>query len=108
LILTGARLREILDTQREHVDIERGVIFLADSKTGRKPDYLTAAAVEVPSGLSRIEGKSNALNVKSIGSFMSFLTSRGMKSLCSNRRSRDNTRGSFEGSETHFGTAGSR
>jgi integrase len=56
LILTGARLREILDAQWEHVDIERGVIFLADSKTGRKPVYLSAAALEVLSGLSRIEG----------------------------------------------------
>jgi integrase len=28
LILTGAHLREILDAQWQHVDIERGVIFL--------------------------------------------------------------------------------
>lgn len=56
LILTGARLREILDAQWEHVDIERGVIFLADSKTGRKPVYLSAAALEVLAGLPRIEG----------------------------------------------------
>ena len=44
LILTGARLREILDAHWENVDLERGVIFLADSKTGRKPVYLSAAA----------------------------------------------------------------
>ena len=47
LILTGARLREILDAQWQHVDLERGVIFLADSKTGRKPVYLSAAAQSV-------------------------------------------------------------
>ena len=37
LILTGARLREILDAQWQHVDLERGVIFLPELKTGRKP-----------------------------------------------------------------------
>jgi integrase len=57
LILTGARLREILHARWEHVDIERGVIFLVDSKTGRKPVYLSAAALEVLAGLPRIEGK---------------------------------------------------
>ncbi|MGH6837277.1 MAG: tyrosine-type recombinase/integrase [Methylocella sp.] len=56
LILTGARLREILDAKWQHVDIERGVIFLADSKTGRKPVYLSAAALEVLAGLPRIAG----------------------------------------------------
>ena len=56
VILTGARFREILHTKWEHVDIERGVIFLPDSKTGRKPVYLSAAALEVLAGLPRIEG----------------------------------------------------
>jgi integrase len=56
LILTGARLREILHARWEHVDIDRGVIFLVDSKTGRKPVYLSAAALEVLAGLARIEG----------------------------------------------------
>jgi integrase len=56
LILTGARLREILDAQWPHVDIECGVIFLPDSKSGKKPVYLSAAALEVLAGLSRIQG----------------------------------------------------
>jgi integrase len=56
LILTGARLREILDAKWEHVDFERGILFLPDSKTGRKPLYLNAPALEVLSGLPRIEG----------------------------------------------------
>jgi integrase len=56
LILTGARLREILDAHWQRVDFERGVIFLADSKTGRKTLYLSAAAVEVLSSVPRIEG----------------------------------------------------
>lgn len=56
LILTGARLREILHAQWEHVDFERGVIFLPDSKTGAKPIYLSAAAQSVLNCLPRIEG----------------------------------------------------
>ena len=56
LILTGARLREILDAQWSQVDLERGVIFLADSKTGKKPIYLSAAAQAVLAALPRIEG----------------------------------------------------
>lgn len=56
LILTGARLREILDARWSQVDLGRGVIFLADSKTGRKPIYLSAAAQAVLVGLPRIEG----------------------------------------------------
>jgi integrase len=56
LILTGARLREILDARWSEVDMERGVIFLSDSKTGRKPIYLSAAAQEVLALLPRVEG----------------------------------------------------
>lgn len=56
LILTGARLREILDAKWSQVDIERGIIFLADSKTGKKPLYLSAAAQAVLANLARIEG----------------------------------------------------
>src|SRR5208283_5991191 len=56
LILTGARLREILDARWSQVDFERGILFLADSKTGRKPVYLSAAAQAVLASLPRIEG----------------------------------------------------
>ena len=56
LILTGARLREILDAQWSQVDLERGILFLADSKTGKKPIYLSAAAQAVLATLPRIEG----------------------------------------------------
>jgi len=56
LILTGARLREILHARWEHVDFERGVIFLPDSKTGKKPIYLSAAALAVLSTLPHLEG----------------------------------------------------
>ena len=56
LILTGARLREILDAKWQHVDIDRGVIFLPDSKTGTKPVYLSAAALLVLASLPRVTG----------------------------------------------------
>jgi integrase len=54
LILTGARLREILHAKWENVDAERGMIFLPDSKTGRKPLYLNEAALAVLDDLPRL------------------------------------------------------
>ena len=36
LIFTGARLGEILNLRWEEVDLEKGVLVLPDSKTGRK------------------------------------------------------------------------
>jgi integrase len=56
LILTGARLREILHAQWESVDFERGILFLRDSKTGRKPIYLGSATLAILTGLPRIKG----------------------------------------------------
>src|ERR1700722_14572065 len=44
LILTGCRLREILNLRWAEADIERGLLFLPDSKTGRKTVVLSAAA----------------------------------------------------------------
>ena len=45
LIFTGARLREILNLRWSEIDIERGLIFLADSKTGRKTIVLGSPAI---------------------------------------------------------------
>jgi len=56
LILTGARLREILHVKWDEVDLERGVILLSASKTGKKTIYLSAAALEILAGLPRIVG----------------------------------------------------
>jgi integrase len=56
LLFTGARLREILGAQWSQVDLERGVLFLPRSKTGRKPVYLSAAAQAVLVSLPHIEG----------------------------------------------------
>ncbi|MEZ5930182.1 MAG: integrase arm-type DNA-binding domain-containing protein, partial [Parvularculaceae bacterium] len=44
LIFTGARLREILHLEWEHVDLERGLLMLPDSKTGKKTIVLNAPA----------------------------------------------------------------
>ncbi len=56
LILTGARLREILHARWENVDPERGILFLPDSKTGRKPVYLGTATLGILATLPRVEG----------------------------------------------------
>ena len=54
LILTGARLNEILTAEWSQIDFERGILFLDDSKTGRKPVYLSAAALQVLSSLPKL------------------------------------------------------
>jgi integrase len=61
LVLTGARLREILHAKWEQIDLERGLIFLADSKTGKKPLYLSAAAQKVLADVPRIEGNPHVI-----------------------------------------------
>jgi|SRR5262245_30702383 len=54
LMFTGCRLREILHLRWEHVDLERGLLFLPDSKSGRKTVILNAPALAVLGGLERI------------------------------------------------------
>jgi integrase len=54
LILTGARLREILTAKWDYVDWERGIMLLPDSKTGKKAIYLSAAALTVLKGIPRV------------------------------------------------------
>jgi integrase len=56
LILTGARLREVLHAQWSQLDIQRGALFLPDSKSGAKPIYLNAAALSVLASLPRLHG----------------------------------------------------
>lgn len=53
LILTGARLNEILTLEWAHVDIDRRILFLPDSKTGKKALHLNNAAIEVLNALPR-------------------------------------------------------
>lgn len=54
LIFTGARLREILHLKWAHVDFERGLLLLPDSKTGRKAIVLNAPALAILADLPRL------------------------------------------------------
>jgi len=54
LMLTGCRLREILNLRWSEVDLDRGFLFLPDSKTGRKTVVLSAAAIDVINALPRV------------------------------------------------------
>jgi integrase len=56
LLLTGARRSEITELRRTSVDLERGALFLADSKTGPKSIHLNAPAAAVLAGLPRVAG----------------------------------------------------
>ncbi|MBL1255965.1 site-specific integrase [Methylocystis sp. Sn-Cys] len=53
LLFSGARLREILHLRWENVDLERGMLFLPDSKTGRKTIVLGAPAITILASLNR-------------------------------------------------------
>jgi integrase len=54
LLFTGCRLREILNLQWEYVDLERGLLFLPDSKSGRKTVILNAPSLSVLAGLELV------------------------------------------------------
>ena len=53
IILTGARLREILHLKWAEIDLDRGVLNLSKSKTGAKTIYLNEAAVAILRGIPR-------------------------------------------------------
>jgi len=61
LLFTGARLSEVLGMRWENVDIERAMVLLPDSKTGRKPLYLSAPALEVLAALPRVAGNPHVI-----------------------------------------------
>lgn len=54
LMFTGARLREVLHLEWSQVDLERGILFLPDSKTGKKAVILSAPAMLVLKELPRL------------------------------------------------------
>lgn len=56
LLLTGARLGEVLSLQWKQIDWEAGTVRLEDSKTGPKTLYLSDAARAVLAQLPRVEG----------------------------------------------------
>jgi len=53
IILTGARLREILHLEWSETDLDRGVLNLTKSKTGAKTIYLNQAAVDIIEGIPK-------------------------------------------------------
>ncbi len=61
LMLTGARLREILEARWDYVDWERGMMFLPDSKTGRKTLYLSDVALDILESLPRVAGNAHII-----------------------------------------------
>lgn len=54
LLFTGCRLREILQLRWREVDVERGLLLLPDSKTGRKVIVLNAPALQVLTEVPRL------------------------------------------------------
>jgi integrase len=54
LLFSGCRLREILHLKWEHFDIERGMLLLPESKTGRRTVVLNAPALTVLTSLPRL------------------------------------------------------
>jgi integrase len=56
LVLTGARLTEILTLRWDYVDLANGVLRLPDSKTGPKLIYLNDAAVKLLGAMPRMNG----------------------------------------------------
>ncbi|MFN3249415.1 tyrosine-type recombinase/integrase [Roseibium album] len=55
LLMTGCRLREILHLQWKEVDIGRGLLFLPDSKTGRKTVILNRSAIAILESMDRTD-----------------------------------------------------
>jgi integrase len=55
LVLTGARLREILELKWEYVDLQRGLLLLPDSKTGQKAIILNAPALDILNKLPKVD-----------------------------------------------------
>ena len=61
LIFTGCRRDEILSLRWEDVDLERGVLTLPDSKTGRRSVMLSAPAKEVLASLPRVPDNAHVI-----------------------------------------------
>ncbi|KQW22857.1 integrase [Afipia sp. Root123D2] len=54
LLFTGCRLREILHLRWSEYDVERGLLFLPDSKSGQKTVVLSAPATAILTDLPRL------------------------------------------------------
>jgi integrase len=67
LVLTGARLTEILTLKWEHVDLVKQVLRLPDSKTGAKLIYLNAAAINLLRTMPQMAGNPYVIAGKNPG-----------------------------------------
>ena len=67
LILTGARLTEILSLRWEYVDLANGVLRLPDSKTGAKDIFLNEASVKLLREMPRMAGNPHVIAGKKEG-----------------------------------------
>jgi integrase len=67
LVLTGARLTEILTLKWEHVDLNCQVLRLPDSKTGAKAIYLNDPAIKLLRAMPRVEGNPHVIVGKKAG-----------------------------------------
>jgi integrase len=56
LLLTGCRKSEITTLEWDHVNLDRGLLVLPDSKTGAKAVVLSPDAVAVLAGIQRLDG----------------------------------------------------
>jgi integrase len=61
LLLTGARVGEILTLQWSFVDLQRGLLLLPDSKTGQKTIRLNPQAAEILMSIPRVEGNPHVI-----------------------------------------------
>lgn len=61
LIFTGCRRDEILTLLWDYVDMEKAILFLPDSKTGKKVIHLNAPALGVLSSIPSIEGNPHVI-----------------------------------------------
>ena len=67
LILTGARLTEILSLRWEYVDLANGVLRLPDSKTGAKDIFLNEASIKLLREMPRMAGNPHVIAGKKEG-----------------------------------------
>lgn len=54
LLMTGARLSEILTLKWQYADLERGFLLLPDSKTGQKPIFLNEPTKDLIRAIPRV------------------------------------------------------
>ena len=70
LILTGARLNEILTAKWDYVDFEHSCLRLPDSKTGAKVVFLPPLAIEVLRDTERLTGNPYVITGRNPGSHL--------------------------------------